>query len=242
MDFIQHEDIFLLDVIAVYESFFYDKEKIIKKYLELGSQDTKNQFLRIVNKYNFLVKSIKLSHNNFSCTDTQAASDTYKFVTIIALIESLYPEEKYTIFYDWLMKIDCFPITKKEATDKFNEYNKIFGSRKCIVEFFSSLDDETKYYIQKSMNKIKDSNNKKNEDHDSIECLSRTLYQIRSDYIHKAELVTEFSGVLTGSVRDNDGYCFEFPISNFCTIFELGLLRFFNIEPDRKPELVNEKY
>jgi hypothetical protein len=72
------------------------------------------------------------------------------------------------------------------------------------------------------------------EKEESIEVSSSLLYQIRSDFIHRDELILEFDTptvLLVRSGRPIDG---PIELNHLCKIFESGLLQHFGIIADKK--------
>ncbi|PKN96795.1 MAG: hypothetical protein CVU43_18845 [Chloroflexi bacterium HGW-Chloroflexi-5] len=238
MDYLKHEEFFLEEAWAVYESYFLNKSDFIVKYNEINSLENKSEFLRVISRYHYLVKDLTYSSLKSHGLELDFVSATHKFITIIALIESLYHEAKHIDFYEWLMRGNTFPLSKEELKKEYKKYKDEFGSRKSIIHFFSSLDSDIITYIQESITLLNFKNASLN-DKSSIEQLSNLLYQIRSDFIHNAELVVELSDVSTIAKRNEKPYLFELSLLSFCKIFELGVLKFFNIKPDKNSTLLD---
>ena len=237
MNYLDEEEYFLEDARIVFKEYFLNIEKLVLKYKKIDSLEKKREFLRVVSLYNYLVKNINYSGSKRFDQVLEYASTTHKFITIIAIIESLDKTEKYIDLYEWLIKERKLPLTEDNAKEYYKEYKEKYGSRKSIIHFFASLDDEDKSYLQESITPlIKDARLiSTNKNQASIEEISKLLYQIRSDFIHNATVVTDFSIDSTFVLRNKKHFLFEFPLHNFCMIFELGILKFFNIEPDKKP-------
>lgn len=240
MNYLNEEEYFLDEAWVVYGSYFSNKENLIIKYREIKSSENKQEFLRVVSRYNYLVKDINYSSSKKINHDLNYVSDTHKFITIIALIESLLHDEEYEDFYQWLMGKDEFPLMKTEITKSYDDYKKVYGSRRSVKEFFTSLDNDAQTYIKKAIIPLKQSKTNDNsfEDTTAIDKLASLLYQIRSDFIHNAEIVNEFSDISTFTHRKKKPYLFKISIFNLCMIFELGVLKHFNIEPEKKPVFI----
>lgn len=239
MDYLKEENYFLEDVRIVFRSYFSNIEDLIIKYRKIDSPEKKNEFLRVVSRYNYLIKDIHYSSSERFGPQIEYVSTTHKFITIIALIESLYKTENYIDFYEWLNKEQKFPLTYENAKQNYEIYKEEYGSRKSVNHFFSYLNDDVKNFIQESITQLNATSqlNTAEDYKSSISDLSNLLYQIRSDFIHNAEVVVEFSDVSTFVRRRKKNYLFKFPLSKLCMVFELGILKYFNIEPEKKPIL-----
>ncbi|MHB8086670.1 MAG: hypothetical protein ACYDH2_00325 [Anaerolineaceae bacterium] len=238
MDYLKYEEFFLEEAWTVYELYFSNKDNFLFKYNEIDSLENRSEFLRVISRYHYLVKDLSYSSLKSHGLELEFVSVTHKFITIIALIESLYHEDKYIDFYEWLMRENSFSITKDDLKNAYKNYKKEFGSRKSVIHFFSSLESDIISYIQESITLLSIKSDSIN-DKTSIEDLSKLLYQIRSDFIHNAELVVELSEVSTLSKRNKKPYLFEISLSTFCKVFELGVLNFFNIKPEKNPLLLD---
>ena len=152
----------------------------------------------------------------------------------------MYEETEFIDFYQWLMrnkKNGVFPITTpKEAGLRYQEYKAEFGNTSNIVKFFLSLDLSAKIFISNSLVRLDASKRPGNpaELDDSIDVLSKLLYQIRSDFIHRAILVLEFDEATVLSIRDKKPIECTIKLDHLCLLFESGLLKHFGIEPDKK--------
>ena len=180
------------------------------------------------------------SSPKYDVEDLSFVDQTYKFIAIIALIESIYDKNDYIDFYQWIMrnrKNGPFPINDEKDADKlYAAYKAEHGNTLNIVRFFQSLDDSIKLFIQRSLIVLDDSGKtgELEEKEESIEALAKLLYQIRSDYIHRAELILEFDPAMVLSVRGKTPISCSIELNHVCRIFESGLLQHFGIVPDKR--------
>lgn len=240
MRFIENEDKFLGYSWSVYESYFSDKESFINQYNHIDSPEKKNSFLRLTSYYLFFVIDGSYSSPKYDVEDLSFVDQTYKYVAIVALIESMYGKNDYIDFFQWIMrnkKNELFPIkTPQEASKLYASYKAEYGNTLNIVKFFQSLDDSIKLFVQRSLVVLDDSGKtgELEEKEESIEALAKLLYQIRSDYVHGAELVLEFDPAMVLSVRDKKPISCSIELKHVCRIFESGLLQHFGIVPDKR--------
>jgi hypothetical protein len=163
---------------------------------------------------------------------------TYKFIAIVALIESIFDKNDYIDFYQWIMrnrKNNLFPISDERAlSGLYAVYKEEYGNTLNIVRFFQSLDDSIKLFIQHSLIVLDDSGKtgELEEKEESIEALSKLLYQIRSDFIHKADLILEFDPAMVLSLRNKKPISCSIEMKHLYRIFESGLLQHFGIVPE----------
>ncbi len=240
MRFIEHEDKFLEYSWSVYEAHFNDKASFIDKYNLIDSPEKKNKFLRLASYYLFFVRDGSYSSPKYDVEEIAFVDQTNKFIAIIALIESIYDNNDYIDFYQWIMrnkKNGLFPINNTEDTNKlYAAYKKEHGNTLNIVKFFQALDEPIKLFIQQSLIVLDDSGKagELEEKEESIEALSKLLYQIRSDFIHRAELILEFDPSTVLSIRDKKPIMCSISLKHLSIIFESGLLQHFGIIPDKR--------
>lgn len=240
MRFIENEEKFLEYSWGVFQEYFNSRESFVEKYNRIESPEKKNKFLRLASYYLFFVVDGNYSSPKYDMEDLAFVDQTYKFIAIIALMESIYDKNDYIDFYQWLMrnrKNGVFPIDDEKVAEKlYAAYKKEHGNTLNIVRFFQSLDDSIKFFIQRSLVVLEDSGKtgELDEKEESIEALAKLLYQIRSDYIHRAELILEFDSAIVLSIRDKKPIMCSIELKHLCTIFESGLLQHFGIEPDKR--------
>ena len=140
-------------------------------------------------------------------------------MAICALIECVESSVSFKDFYAWLSKLGAFPIEDQQALDAlYEQYKGQFGVMHKMVSFFLRLDDSSKQEIETWI-EIKGQSL-------AIEKLARTLYDIRSKFVHEARIVVDLSGVTTWSAR-HKGREITLGFEQVEQIFERGvLLRF----------------
>jgi hypothetical protein len=232
MRFLENEQKFLEYSWIIYEPYFNDQNSFLGKYNSIDSPENKNNFLRVISYYLFFVREGNYSSPKYDIHDLSFVNQTYKFIAIIALIESLYAKNDYIDFYQWIMrnrKNGALPINdQKDAERIYKIYKTEHGNTLNVVRFFQSLNDQTKLFISKSIIVLEESGTtgELDEKVESIEMLS-------SDFIHRAELVLEFDPGQFISIRDGTVFHCSIELEHLCKIFELGILQYFNITPDK---------
>lgn len=195
-------------------------------YKSIDSKDKKNKFLKIASFYKFLVVDGKFTvESNKPDIYIDYLDHTYKYIAIFSFIEDLYTDEEYKDFYSWLKSEKAnikFPIKNEMELDNWHErYLSIHGSTQKAVKFFESLDDEIKKYITHNFQVIGSGEEK-------FTYLARFFYQIRNDFVHKAEIITQFNKGTTihsiGKKKIKNNLDFE----NIKMIFEGGFLLFYS--------------
>ena len=240
MRFIENEEKFLEYSWSVFQAYFNDKTSFIEKYNRIDPREKKNWFLRLASYYLFFVIDGDYSSPKYDVEDLSFVDQTYKFIAIVALIESIYDKNDYIDFYQWLMrnrKKGLFPINDEaDAKKLYDAYKLEHGNTLNLVRFFQSLDGSIKSFIQRSLIVLDDSGKtgELEETEESIEALAKLLYQIRSDYIHNAELILEFDPAEVLSVRGRKPISCSIELNHLCRIFESGLLQQFGIVPDKR--------
>jgi hypothetical protein len=153
---------------------------------------------------------------------------TYKFISIMSLIEALFSDEEHVDFYQWLTmkkrKKQIFPIPDAETLDTlYREYKIQHGARKA-VKFFSELDEAAQKYLATRI-KIDDR-------YKPAEVVARKLYIIRSEFVHQGRLILEFNDGQMFSKREGAVMYSTLSIKDLQLLFEHGLLYHFHITPD----------
>ena len=161
MRFIENEEKFLEYSWSVFQEYFKDKASFLEKYYRIESAEKKNWFLRLASYYLFFVVDGNYSSPKYDVEDLSFVDQTYKFIAIVALIESIYDKNDYIDFYQWIMrnrKNGLFPISDEEsATKLYSAYKAEHGNTLNMVRFFQSLDDSIKSFIQRSLVVLDDS-------------------------------------------------------------------------------------
>lgn len=216
---------------SVLKQYFNDDLNDFKLfYNSLGSNEKKNKFLKIASFYKFLVVDGKFIVENDK-SDPYLYIDyidhTYKYIALFSFIENLYTTEEYKDFYSWLKSKETkiqFPINDQSVLNVlYKQYLNLHGSTQKAIRFLESLSDETKQSISGDFQIRKHG---KTQSMPFFE-LAKLLYQIRSDFIHKANLVAHLNcGTTMHTVNSKlieDNLNFE----KIKMIFEEGFLSFF---------------
>jgi hypothetical protein len=210
-----------------FQEYFANRSEFDAFVNSIAADEDKSRFLKVASHYKFLVKD-----GRFSVPGYEEAKDfdrTYRFVALVALIESVESSVSFTDFYAWLSKLGAFPIQDQQALDAlYEQYKSQFGVMHKMVSFFLRLDGSSKQEIESWI--------KVNGQSLAIEKLARTLYDIRSKFVHQARLIVDLSGVRTFSARDK-GREITVTLEQVERIFERGvLLRFGYAAPDSWPK------
>lgn len=217
---------------SVFSSYFESPAAFEEQFDWIQEDKSKNLFLKIASFYKFLVRDgtfvIELDGE---VQDDQTFDETYKFIAIIALIEALYEQERYVDFFEWLSmrerRKDVFPIDDLSTLDRFyRDYKAEYGATKKTEKFFEALDPKTKSIIESAITV--------GGEYKPAEVLAKLLYGIRSEFVHRAELVLELTAGTLISVRGEQVIVSDFSLRDLKTVFEQGLLQHFNFVPYKK--------
>ena len=191
------------------------------KYLHtIETNERKNLFLRTASFYLFLVKKgdwVVNIPNSDKVVDY--LTNTYKFVGIFSLIESL-SEEKFIDFYQFLTREKSeveFPITDKNSLEEHHKkYKEEFGSIKRCISFFRALSQERQKDL---ISKLKVSGTE-----GTIENLVKYLYEMRSKFLHEAKFVLNVSEATSISKKGDKLVVCNLSIRDAMLFFEEGLI------------------
>jgi hypothetical protein len=205
------------------EAHFPTRNDFDRYFTAIRSPERQNLFLKTASFYLFLVKSGDWVVNVPGSNDViDYLTNTYKYITIFSLIESL-SEERFIEFHDFLIRRRSnvgFPICCKETLDKhYRNYKEEFGSIQRCIRFFLAL-SATRQDELVSKLEIKGTDA-------SIENFAKYLYQLRSKYVHGAELIVNITGhKVIGRHGDKIVVC-RLSISDMLAFFEEGLKVYF---------------
>lgn len=202
---------------------FSDKKDFISFFKAIENDDEKNLFLKTASFYLFLVKKgdwfVDIAGSD---KKVDYLTDTYKYIAIFSLIESL-QEMEFMDFYSFLVRRKSnvkFPINDKKELDRwYRQYKREFGSIHQSVKFFKSLNIQKKSELIKNL----EIQNVK----PTIENLSKYLYNLRSKFVHEAELIVNISGRTTISRYGKKVVICKLSIRNLMKFFEEGLITYF---------------
>ena len=152
--YLNDKDKFLNYAYDVLKDYFTSRENFNDFFINLSDNNTKNNFLKIISFYKFLVRDSSLisliKDETESDRSTQQVisylDETYKFIGIFALIEGLVEVKNYENFYNWLLEEHDFktnPVSSKtKLRNLFSDYLKIYGSTSKAIKFFKNLNSD----------------------------------------------------------------------------------------------------
>jgi hypothetical protein len=194
----------------------------------IAADEEKSRFLKVASFYKFLVKD-----GRFSVPGAEEAKyfdETYRFLAICALIEWVEPRVRVKGFYSWVRKsAAAFPIQgPQELKALHQQYKSQSRLVTKMVSFFRRLDGASKRELESSI--------KVHGQPMPIDEVARTLYGLRSEFMHDARLIVELSGMKNMSARHLER-TITLPLERLERIFERGvLLRFGYAAPDSWPK------
>ncbi len=180
----------------------------------------KNLFLRTASFYLFLVKRgdwvVDVPGSN---KVIDYLTNTYKYVAIFSLIESL-SEDKFIDFYTFLSRKKSqikFPIVDKQQLSKYySRYKDEFGSIRCCISFFRALSPEKQ---QALISRLEVEGTEP-----TIENLVKFLYDLRSRVVHEAEIVLHMSAEMSIGYQTKKIIVCNLSIQDAMRFFEEGLI------------------
>jgi hypothetical protein len=224
MRYMAAKDKFLKYSYLALKSHFTRRKEFSDYFKSITTDEDKNLFLKTASFYLFLVKRgdwlIKIPglHKRIDYL-----TDTYKYIAIFSLIESLHCEQ-FIEFYEYLVRKKSnvtFPIkNKEELNGYFRQYKSEFGAVQQSMRFFKSLADKYQSTILKKL-EIADSKA-------TIDDLSKYLYHVRSQFVHEAKLIVNMSGVATFSKHGGKYVISTLSLEDLMFFFEKGLIAHFN--------------
>ena len=187
----------------------------------IKTDEMKNLFLRTASFYLFFVK-----RGNWVVEVPGAdnvidyITNSYKFVTIFSLIESLKSGEKFIEFFEFLVRKTSriqFPIDdKKKLGEHYSRYKNEFGSVRHCISFLKALPSETRNELISKL--------KVNGTDSSIENLARSLYEMRSKFVHEGKPVLHMSEAMSMGHQGKKLIVCNLSINDVMRFFEEGLL------------------
>jgi len=149
-------------------------------------------------------------------------TNTYKYVAIFSLIESL-SREQFVDFYQFLTRLKSrveFPIADRATLDEhYEKYKQEFGSIRRCVSFFKALS------LQRQRELLSRFEVKGSEP--TIENLAKYLYEMRSKFVHEAALVLHMSDGMSIGMQGGKIIVCSFSINDAMQFFEEGLVEHF---------------
>jgi hypothetical protein len=231
--YIEDEGKFLDYSYQALKVYFSSREQFISFYDLLKTTEQKNKFLEIISKYKFLVLDGDFFYKseNGSLTIIDYLNDTYKILSIFALIEFLYEESPFIDFYEWLKKNKLISkIFEKEGFSEsrldalYSDYKNCYGASKKIEHFFLDLDSKTQDFILKKFNFFTVGAGQ--DKGITIGRIAKELYEFRSNFVHEVKIISQLSGSTTFFKRSKNKFAStNLSIKEMGIIFERGLLR-----------------
>jgi hypothetical protein len=217
----QQRDWFSNLAFDAFEKYFDSRSEFDAFVDSIAGDAEKSRFLKVASFYKFLVKNGRFSVPGFE--EAKYFDHTYRFLAIVALIEAVESSVSFKEFYPWLRKSAAFPIQSRQNLDTLHQqYKSQFGLMNKMVSFFRRLDGSSKREIE-SWIKVQGQPL-------AIDKLARTLYDIRSGFIHEARLIVDLSGMRTLSAR-HKGRVITLRLEQVERIFERGVLLRFRYAP-----------
>lgn len=214
--FLKYAYLALADHFPLYDDF-------INYFNTIKTDEQKNLFLKTASFYLFLVKKGDWYVDIPDSTKViDYLTNTYKYVSIFSLIESL-SEIEHKDFYEYLGEETSqvkFPINNSGLNDYYKKYKDDFGSIKRCISFFKALSQDMQNDL---ISKLKVRNGTK----PTIEKFAKYLYELRSKFVHEAKLVLQMSGGTTVSRWGKKLVVCDLSIKDAMMFFEEGLLSYF---------------
>jgi hypothetical protein len=202
---------------------FITKDDFMAFFKAIETDEKKNLFLRTASFYLFLVKNgdwqVDVAGSNKTI---DYLTDTYKYIAVFSLIESLQDKE-FIDFYAFLVRRKTnvtFPIKDKQDLEHlYRKYKQEYGSINQSINFFKSLTSQKKADLVKNLEVESVT--------PTIENLSKYLYDVRSRFIHEAQLVVNMSGRTTVSRYGKRIVVCKLSLNKLMEFFEEGLVTYF---------------
>ena len=211
------------DAYAVFESQFFDRQSFEDFYSKIKTPRMQNEFLRVACSYRYLAKHGDWKVSVCGVNDViDYLTNSYKLIAVFSLIESL-SDQKHQDFYQWLTtsdQIEVFPIADRKALrQRYDEYKLTFGSiRRCVL-FFSRLSSIHQESLCKSIEF-------EGLPIDGIKKLAQYLYELRSKFVHEAELVLQI-GTPTHLLSEKGHFFVSLTVDALFEAFEAGVIAYF---------------
>ncbi len=204
---------------------FSSMDEFISFFNSIEGDEQKDFFLKTASFYLFLVKQgdwiVDIAGSD---PIVDYLTGTYKYIAIFSLIESL-QQNNFIDFYTYLLRRRSnveFPIKDKKALGSWHrKYKKEFGSTQQTIGFFNLLNKESREAL---IQKLEIKNTKQ-----TIENLSKYLYELRSKFVHEVKLILNMStGTAIGKTGKKVVVC-KLSIEDLMNFFEEGLIRHFKV-------------
>lgn len=199
---------------------FASREDFLEYFGSIPSDHQKNLFLRTASFYLFLVKRGDWVVNVPGSNEVvDYLTNTYKYVAIFSLIESL-ADTSFIDLFSFLIRRKSkveFPIQRKDTLEEhYRRYKDEFGSIQRCIDFFRSLSPERQTDL---ISRLEVKGTKP-----TIENLVKYLYELRSKFVHEAQLVLHMSNGTSISRSGEKMVVCRLSIKDAMTFFEEGLI------------------
>ena len=235
----QDETLLLPDAYSALREHFKSYEAFKAEYEGISDSSKQIRFLRLASIYKNLVKDGKFNvpPDSLSESNINYYEITYKFVALISMIEAIYATDNWLNFHDWLkspQNIGVFPIDNPNALRKlYEQYNSEYGAINNAVKFFKALKDDEQEFLKKKVVRLSRAKKPVFENESTIKQLAQLLYERRSKFMHSAQLITDFSDYPSITTINRKSFKSNLTLSQLMRIFEIGLMRYFEIQPER---------
>ncbi len=193
-------------------------------YSAIRSLERKNLFLRTTSFYYYLIKKGDWVVSAPDCNPViDYFTDSYKTVGLFALIESL-SDDSHEDFHAWLTsdaRAPIFPVASaKQLSSLHAEYKATFGSIRRCAKFFGRLPPARQKQLCAAVHMD-------DKPMGSINKLAEYLYDVRSKFVHQADLVLQMSGS-TYHFGHKKLIHTRLTMPLLCSAFEEGLVAYFS--------------
>lgn len=221
--YLEAKDRFLEYAFLALGSHFPSKEAFLGYFESIQGDDNKSLFLRSASFYLFMVKCGDwIVEVPGSDAKVEYLTNTYKYIAIFSLIESLLAED-HIDFYQYLLRKKSkvkFPINDPDVlTELYRTYKAEFGAVGQCVSFFRSLSPERQKDLIRRL--------EVQGTQASLENLAKFMYELRSKFVHEGELVHHMSDGASVSFKGQKAIVCSLSIKDAQIFFEEGLLAHF---------------
>lgn len=234
LKYLKDSEAYLKHVNSVWGKYFAVPIDLNIFFDKIGTDEEKDLFLRVGSFYRFLVVEGKYQFSKSIWNSGMSyIDDSYKYIAIFSLIEALDSPGGYIDFYQWLhrnkkdINLDLETPFFLKIDNAYKKYKSKYGAINAAVQFFSRLDKEDKLFIQKSL-KVKGKQG-------SLKQLSQFLYDIRSQFVHQANLVLNFGDIISVGRQKKKIIVVNMSIKDMCWLFEHGFLKRFGHKERTQP-------
>jgi uncharacterized protein YktA (UPF0223 family) len=240
--YLQAEEHFLRLAFQALKDHFKDKNELEQFYRSIKTEADKNLFLKISSFYLFLVKNCSITHDiNGTAEKMEYIASTLKYIAIFSLIEGLYSNKEYIDFFRFLTKRSNqiqFPISEEQLKNHYDNYKKQYGAIRRAVAFFKQIEDLYDSRLKGKVKFLKDDTRLPlprsfplseidKQQGLTIDEFAKFLYDIRSEFVHRANLILAISNGTFLSFKKRKRYLCQMNMDELMCVFEKGLLKFF---------------